>query len=486
MERRPLQRNDPCHCGSGKKYKRCHLAADLESGTRYTYSSNVIAPLDSLASLKKNTLDFIRCLKEELGIVLDPVTGQGFLTGDVSDGVIRRTFGRLPFFFPHAAPYPKLCEAISKESVTGFYWGSPDVNCVATHLTRYSLYTPRIIVTNPFCDMSRYHLDVSPLDHPSIWKQVVVNKALFLASIEPWIREGIIIVLPPIKWIDWEFFRDQLRPLAQSRLESFTEEQERALELRNFLDLARSFHPDDLPLFFETYMEGAPEKLVESIEQLVLCEYRKNPIRYAWNRTKDRQIMTSGSGNNLESAVFASQLCGSYMLFGEEGYKQEYQYAADLGKSDVPRDAYTLLSSAFSTLEFTFLNGVPLDFALNLRREEKLADLRTFLHQTWKRVSSIEGIENLSADAAFREELQGQYRKYKEEWQDIERNLLGHILTGAGETAAACLSGRLEFAVALGGLAAFQLKNILESYTRRKLHERLPLGIFLNLERSSQ
>jgi hypothetical protein len=26
-------RNDPCHCGSGKKYKQCHLAAD-EASTR--------------------------------------------------------------------------------------------------------------------------------------------------------------------------------------------------------------------------------------------------------------------------------------------------------------------------------------------------------------------------------------------------------------------------------------------------------------------
>jgi len=23
-----IGRNDPCHCGSGKKYKQCHLAAD--------------------------------------------------------------------------------------------------------------------------------------------------------------------------------------------------------------------------------------------------------------------------------------------------------------------------------------------------------------------------------------------------------------------------------------------------------------------------
>lgn len=29
LERRPkLERNDPCHCGSGKKYKKCHLFLD--------------------------------------------------------------------------------------------------------------------------------------------------------------------------------------------------------------------------------------------------------------------------------------------------------------------------------------------------------------------------------------------------------------------------------------------------------------------------
>ena len=27
-DHRQLGRNDPCHCGSGKKYKKCHLAED--------------------------------------------------------------------------------------------------------------------------------------------------------------------------------------------------------------------------------------------------------------------------------------------------------------------------------------------------------------------------------------------------------------------------------------------------------------------------
>jgi hypothetical protein len=29
--RRELGRNDPCHCGSGKKYKQCHLVKDEEA-----------------------------------------------------------------------------------------------------------------------------------------------------------------------------------------------------------------------------------------------------------------------------------------------------------------------------------------------------------------------------------------------------------------------------------------------------------------------
>ncbi len=29
-----LGRNDPCHCGSGKKYKHCHLAKDEEAARK--------------------------------------------------------------------------------------------------------------------------------------------------------------------------------------------------------------------------------------------------------------------------------------------------------------------------------------------------------------------------------------------------------------------------------------------------------------------
>lgn len=41
-----LGRNDPCHCGSGKKYKQCHLAADeaKERTERAKAAENAPAP----------------------------------------------------------------------------------------------------------------------------------------------------------------------------------------------------------------------------------------------------------------------------------------------------------------------------------------------------------------------------------------------------------------------------------------------------------
>jgi hypothetical protein len=39
-----LGRNDPCHCGSGKKYKHCHLAKDEEAVRKARAKATEAAP----------------------------------------------------------------------------------------------------------------------------------------------------------------------------------------------------------------------------------------------------------------------------------------------------------------------------------------------------------------------------------------------------------------------------------------------------------
>jgi hypothetical protein len=47
-----LGRNDPCHCGSGKKYKQCHLAEDeaKERAERAKTAAEAPAPVEGSAT----------------------------------------------------------------------------------------------------------------------------------------------------------------------------------------------------------------------------------------------------------------------------------------------------------------------------------------------------------------------------------------------------------------------------------------------------
>jgi hypothetical protein len=42
-----LRRNDPCHCGSGKKYKQCHLAADEAKARDARKDAEAAAPAEA-------------------------------------------------------------------------------------------------------------------------------------------------------------------------------------------------------------------------------------------------------------------------------------------------------------------------------------------------------------------------------------------------------------------------------------------------------
>ncbi len=55
MENKILGRNDPCHCGSGRKYKQCHLDKDEAAGreARAKAAAEAPAPTESAAAADK-------------------------------------------------------------------------------------------------------------------------------------------------------------------------------------------------------------------------------------------------------------------------------------------------------------------------------------------------------------------------------------------------------------------------------------------------
>ncbi len=70
----PIGRNDPCHCGSGKKYKRCHLDIDRDAGRAFQEA------LPLLEEKARVAMERDRRLREEYGVHINhvpPIQRQG-------------------------------------------------------------------------------------------------------------------------------------------------------------------------------------------------------------------------------------------------------------------------------------------------------------------------------------------------------------------------------------------------------------------------
>jgi len=484
MKREKLGRNDPCHCGSELKYKKCHLEADLREGKIF-FKEKIQAPTNK-ATLDKNTLDFISDLKESFGIEFDSEKDVGIVLGEVTREKVKRLYETVPIYFPHGSSFREICFDISRQAFNGFYWGNPNINSIASYITRYALYTPNIIIANPFCDMMIYHSDASPIDRPEAWLQIAINQALFLVSIEPWIKEGIITVLPPFKWFEPKIFNEEIVPLADKRMKSYDKSVMKRLMSTTFIQALKKFPPDQIESFLKLAMRGEVSPVfLKATQEISRIEYLKNPIRYNWLYGEGSSILKFGEGNNIESVILTSNLCNSYILFGEKNFRLLYDIAIE--KTDeIQESSLTELSRAFADLEFSFLNAVRLDFVLGLRKEGRLIGLRKFLIKLWDQASSQDLFGRKNLYQIFKDELEGQYEDYKKEWADIKNTLkrnMANIVIGSG---AAILSGQVGFKVAGGGIAAFGIEQLWKSYSKRKKQERLPLGVFLNLEKKAK
>ena len=155
------------------------------------------------------------------------------------------------------------------------------------------------------------------------------------------------------------------------------------------------------------------------------------------------------------------------------------------------RTKFQQAAHSFSQLHLNFLNNVPIDFAINMRREHKLESFRRYISDLAHGIQFHGNEEEFSNDAAheFSDRFSAEYSSYKEEWKDIQR-LLTTMAAGTGlSTIASSASTYLQGSLFLPGLLAtaatatfLGLSNAVLS--RRKL-DRKPLGVVMRLDRAA-
>ncbi len=91
---RKLSRNDLCWCGSGKKYKKCHLESDIASGS---VSGDTIKPSPGVIIKTEEQIEGIRRSCRLTKEILDMVAGRirpGIVTNEINEWVHEYTVSR--------------------------------------------------------------------------------------------------------------------------------------------------------------------------------------------------------------------------------------------------------------------------------------------------------------------------------------------------------------------------------------------------------
>ncbi len=155
----------------------------------------------------------------------------------------------------------------------------------------------------------------------------------------------------------------------------------------------------------------------------------------------------------------------------------------DRSESGIDAEAWSPFAKAFNGVPFKFLDAVPLDAALAIRREGRLEPMRNFLRKVWGATSKTSPFDDANIPA-LAGELDEKIREADSEWRKIDRDLIKLVaaqtiggLLAAGPLVASGYAAWLGAAATLAGVG-----DLVQS-TMRRTEYRLeyPAGFFVDL-----
>lgn len=371
-------------------------------------------------------------------------------------------------------------------------WANQTPSVVANSLTRASLYANKIYVCNPFTTIMLFHPQQSPLVRPDMWLYDFAQSAAFMALVKPWVECGIVeLVQNPLSF-DVNLF-PRFRQAAEDRIKR----EPRLLEL-----IESSVH--DQSMLGELLLQFPRSDWERIIRSFPLDDEEQNDaLRHATALAEDdpvratipealgiggkSQLMSHGNGLTYEQALILASGRDAQIVTSDSHESRVIELDTKQHRTDFQKAAH-----AFSKLELNFLNNVPADFAINIRKEGRLQGFRSYLSKLSSDIQfrSDEGEFNDNAPYEFMDRFGDEYATYCDEWKDIQRSLATSAgtaaLTAVATGAAAFLTGNLTLPTVLATTVTPSFIALSKAISERKKAERQPLGVVMRLERRSQ
>jgi hypothetical protein len=503
-------RNDPCICGADRKFKKCcERVKDEHRRGPQQYKH---------LSVKSIVLEEIRSFKEIFGVEL--TDDEVEVSTNITDSDVRLFVERVENLWGSKPDLLAHMPAKADPKFRALYFGNPDILDTVNLLARYSLYCDQIIVIDP---LSMFHgmrrqFKHSPFQEPQAWVRQIIRNGVYLSSLEEWIKNDLVFAtafplsfydplkqkhieqmrarfahLSPEKWD--EITRDTIEAQFYSE---FTPTELSAMEpAKSDIQMIRRLAEDDE--WWERhspYMRGITrEKAIATLNSMkrrkeeigrTISRLQQEPRRYEWalQREFEARMNVFGSGMNLLDAEWFAEITGAHLvtdrrtvwneILGDEPEQNKEQ-------SEKVRRSMSALAEAFQKLEFYFLNDIPLSFALQIRKENRLVGFRVYLKDFWNKIRRDDQTEDqrLATIQEFRDNLDAQYQQFKREFEEIRKTVLSKIAVAGASGAAAIVTGQITLGVfSLGALVAAYSDE-----TKKQTKHAQALSVFLDLER---
>lgn len=376
--RKNIGANDFCGCGSAYAYKDCcqqQSAAERPSWEVY--------------GLRERNLMFCNAIQDILGLV-DGVSWKD-VRRTLSDDQVERIHGVFSTLWPEDTNLSSLLPRRNPKVLRSVYMGFADPRTVEAAVLGWLPYIDEIVLVNPFFLGTRMRPEFSPIQSPSGHKMQTLKNAMLLLVLEPFIRAGVVHLVPDPGEVNAPFGK-HVREVLARRTAGWKPPQG---GLHRFLKLGEE---DNLRMvcmlpeasqrrYIAEHMPDADAKMTDRL----IAYFKRQSEADPYTLLQSLPVGEAGAqyqifkGLNLESALYLAALTGSIIHVDTQAHWE--QLLTDAQPAGAPsRSAWEPVRQALGEISF------PVE--LNARRvAERLANsdrppIRSLLRRLAEAVSA--------------------------------------------------------------------------------------------------
>jgi nucleoside phosphorylase len=402
----------------------------------------------------------------------------------ISGNQVRSLYEVIATLWPVDTRLTNLVTASDK--LRALYVGDMQPHILARNIFRFSLYTDEILLVDPFQNPHTSSAEANPLQNPDAFKSDTLKLLLCLKEIAPWIRAGIVTLVPNPGIFDADLRRKVQRiapTLLTEDMARMDEHEER--EYHEWFGRILMSHPEStivagLRMYNPRITDRQIRECLADIREL----QRTDPLALEQEQTEQFYIKRTGAGIPL-----SLYLCHIFDAFPYATSQGPWDALRSLESKDeeffrAPRgsNVWTPLTHSFHGLKFRFLDNVDTSFALGIRQEGRLAGFRDLLREIWKSATSSASERDIRTQALeFQDKVAVAYESAQADWQKIDKDLVdcSGLVAGAG-----LIAGALDLSFPLAGVGVGLLSQLVGSrMKRRQYRRRVPMSVLVDLSR---